>query len=134
MLLLHLNTSKCIAPMRVYNLKHLNYWPNNEQYQAKRQPVLCVKCVFLVFFVYVCDSEGLCLSASLSIACFPRQWSSHGTVGRSWTSSITNASRACYATALLWWTVWTLRHTKLCWQPVASIFAPSSWSRKMWYI
>lgn len=61
----------------------------------------------------------------------PGPWTSHGTVGRFWSSLIGNADRACCATAPLLWTGWTLKPTKLCWQPAVFTSAPSFWTRKM---
>ena len=72
--------------------------------------------------------------AASTILNLSARWSSHGTAGRSWSSSTGSASRACCVTAPLLWTGWTSRPTKLCWQPAASISAPSSWTRKMWCI
>lgn len=83
--------------------------------------------VFLLLFVRGPQS----VPAYSTILKPSRRWTSHGTVGRFWSSWTGNASRGCCVTAPLLWTVWTLKPTRLFWQPAACTSAPSSWNRKM---
>lgn len=79
---------------RPMNVTKTNRFSGQADYQPFEPLLMC----------HLCVPQGLCLQASFTILKTTGRWSSHGTVGRFWSSSTASASRACCVTAPLLWT------------------------------